>query len=376
MRWLLLMIGVVVTWAVSPSRAQDYQLVEPTGVITGDVYLRPGQMVVNDANGRQYLFQRDRSFDSIDGGYAGYWLPPVNRVVRFPRSGRGLMQVADLDDVLPRYVFSRRSVRPVGRLPGHRHPHHHHHRHGLAFVPPYFLNPYGYPTFGYGWQSFGTTLHVGPWVGVAPWGWGGPVGRRRFYQPPLQSIVIDSNVIPRKPLPPVTATLLNSARREVRVTVIDRVAADQSKRIRIAPGASEPLVVQRDAGADLVRHVLTYAPDGSQITREVSTSIAPSPRYELTVHEWRLQSVAIDRTGKSPNVIEDSNFQGRGLGRFEIPPGDQFTGGTLDVVRIALQAGNQGTVAPLLDDQDDTPLRPVSSLEQMLLEQRRASGQK
>ncbi|QEG01714.1 hypothetical protein Mal15_57920 [Stieleria maiorica] len=368
MRLLLLILCVAGTWAAVPCPAQDYQLVEPSGVITADVYMRHGQMVVNDADGRQYLFQRDRSFDSFDGRYAGYWLPPVNRVVRFPRSGLGLLQVADLDHVLPRYVFSRRSVRPVGRRPGR--PPRHHHRHGWAFIPPYFVSPYGYPAFGYGWHSFGTTLSVGPW------GWGPAFGPRRYAQPLMQSIVVDSQIVPRQPLPPVTANLMNSAQREVRVTVTDRVAPDQSKRIRIAPGASELLVVHRDAGADLVRHVLTYAPDGSQITRQVSTSIGPSPRYELTVHEWRLQSVAIDRTGKSPNVIEDSHFQGRGLGRFEIPPGDQFTGGTLDVVRIALQAGNQGTVAPLLDDQGVTPLRPVSSLEQMLLEQRRASGQK
>ncbi|MCS7467237.1 hypothetical protein NZK35_11340 [Stieleria sp. ICT_E10.1] len=357
MRLLLSILCVTASCAVHPCSAQDYQLVEPSGVITGDVYIRPGQMVVHDANGRQYLFQRDRSFDSFDGQYAGYWLPPVNRVVRFPRSGRGRLLVSDLDDVFPRYVFSRRSVRPVGRQAGH----HHHHHHGPAFIPPYFLNPYGYPAFGYGWQSFGTTLSVGP---------------RRFHRPSLQSIVIESNIVPRQPLSPVTAKLLNTAQREVRVTVTDRVAPDQSKQIPIAPGTSQPVVIQRDAGADLVRHVLTYAPDGSQLTREVTTPIAPVPRYELTVHEWRLQSVAIDRTGKSPSVIEDSNFQGRGLGRFEIPPGDQFTGGTLDVVRIALRAGNQGTVAPLLDDQDDAPLRPVSSLEQMLLEQRKASGQK
>ncbi|WP_372898683.1 hypothetical protein [Stieleria sp.] len=371
MRLLLSILCVTASWAGHHCHAQDYHLVEPSGVITGDVYMRPGQMVVNDADGRQYLFQRDRSFDSFDGQYAGYWLPPVNRVVRFPRSGRGRLLVSDLDDVFPRYVFSRRSVRPVGRHPGH-----HHHHHGPAFIPPYFLNPYGYPTFGYGWQNFGTTLSVGPWGSFGTWGLGGAVGPGRFYRPPLQSIVIESNVVPRQPLPPVTAKLLNTAQREVRVTVTDRVAPDQSKQIPIAPGTSQPVVIQRDAGADLVRHVLTYAPDGSQITREVSTPIAPVPRYEMTVHEWRLQSVAIDRTGKSPNVIEDSNFQGRGLGRFEIPPGDQFTGGTLDVVRIALSAGNQGTVAPLLDDQDDAPLRPVSSLEQMLLEQRKASGKK
>ena len=391
----LLSICLVVSFSAVASLsavafAQDYQLVEPTGVITADVYMRPGQMVVNDANGQQYLFQRDRSFDSIDRSYAGYWLPSVNRVVRFPRSGSGLMQVADLDDAFPRYVFSRRSVRAKGR-PGRGPRPHHHHRHGVVYIPPYFLSPYGYPGYVYGYQSYGTSFSVGQ-VTVGPFGigsftppfwgppawlgppaYGPPAFGRRIYRPPLQSIVLDSRVVPRRPLPPVTLQLLNSASREMIVTVSDRLQPDRSKRLRIAPGSSQPIQVERDAGADRVRQVRTFAPDGSTITREISTPIDPVPRYELVVHEWRLQSVAIDRTGKSPNVIEDTQFQGRGIGRFQLPPGDQVTGGTLDVVRTALQAGNQGTVNPILDNEGSSdPLRPVSPLEKILLEQRKA----
>lgn len=349
----------------SPSDAQDYQLVEANGVATADVYMRPGQMVVNDVNGIQYVFNRDRSFDSFNGGYVGYLLPSLNRVVRFPRSGRGMMQVADLDDAFPRYIVSRRSVRPAVGHGGH------HHGHGNPYLPPHFVSPYGYPSYGYpsygfGYQGFGTTLSVGP-IGVyAP---------RPYRRPPLQSMVLDSNIVPRQPLPPVTINLSNSAARKIRVTVTDRVTPDRSQRLQIAPGTSAPLLVERDAGADRVQRILTFAPDGSQITREISTPIDPAPRYEIAVHEWRLQSVAIDRTGKSPNVIEDTQFQGRGIGRFELPPGDRVTGGTLDVVRAALQAGNQGTVAPIIDDQKSaTPLRPVSPLEEMLLKQRQSQG--
>lgn len=363
MRFATLLMLVAVGFSATNAYAQDFHLVEPSGTITADVFLRPGQMVVNDVSGNQYVFMRDRSFDSINGQYVGYWLPGLNRIVRFPASGNGLMQVADLDDVYPRYVYSRRSVRRVGGRPGH------HHGFGSVYIPPHFVSPYGYPALGYGYQSYGTALHVGP-IGIP-----GLSLRRRPAYLPMQSIVLDSRIVPRDPLPPVTIKLLNTASREIRVTVIDRVQADQAKRIRIAPGTTAPLLVQRDAGADRVRRVLTFAPDGSQITREFSTPIEPAPRYELIVHEWRLQSVAIDRTGKSPNVIEDTQFQGRGLGRFELPPGDQLTGGSMDVVRVALQAGNQGAVAPLLDDQQNAdPLRPVSPLEKMLLEQQKARG--
>jgi hypothetical protein len=259
----------------------------------------------------------------------------------------------------------------------------------LVFLPPLYRAPFGYPvfgcgypgvgfptygygfpTFGYGYQSFGTTLSVGP---IGP----GAFFRPGFsYAPPIQSIVLDSRVVPREPLPPVTITLLNSARREVRVNVTDRVRPDQSQQLRIAPGGTVGLLVRRDAGADRIRNVLTYAPDGTEITREISTPIGPVSRYELTVHEWRLQSVAIDRTGKSPNVIEDARFQGRGIGRFELPPGGEITGGTLDVVQAAIESNNAGSVSPMLDPSDfPSPSRPVSPLEQMILDQRRASGQ-
>ena len=102
MRFIASFFFIVVIAAGPPVAAQEYQLVEPSGVITADVYFSSGQMTINDANGRQYLLNRDRSLDSYNGQYSGYLLPPVNRVVRFPRSGTGLMQIADLDDAFPR----------------------------------------------------------------------------------------------------------------------------------------------------------------------------------------------------------------------------------------------------------------------------------
>ena len=111
MRFVLSLVLVTLFLTSTVAFAQDFQLVEPSGVVSADVYLSPAQMTVNDANRKQYLFNRDRSFDSYDGRYQGYLHPALNRVVRFPRSGSGLMQVTDLDDVRPRYVYSRRSVR-------------------------------------------------------------------------------------------------------------------------------------------------------------------------------------------------------------------------------------------------------------------------
>ncbi|MEL6104904.1 MAG: hypothetical protein AAFU85_02655 [Planctomycetota bacterium] len=355
--------GTVMPKASPFTYAKDrYQLVERTGVITADVYFRSGQMIVNDANGTQYVFARDRQFDSLDRKYAGYFLPSVNRVVRFPRSGSGMMLVADLDDVYPRFVFSRRSVRRAGKSPA-------------PFVPPYFVSPYATPAPGYG--PYGPSPTIGPHGGLPVF----PVLRPRLplFPPPMQSITLESRVVPRDPLPPATLRLANTAQREIRVTINDSQNSTQPRQLRIAPGSSQTVQLERDAGADHFRRVQTFAPDGSVITRDLSTPIPPAPRYELVVHEWKLQSVAIDRTGKSPNVIEDTNFQGKGLGRFLLPPGDQLKSGTLDVVRTALEARNAGSVSPLLDDSGRTPetprgSSPVSPLEQMLIEQQKARG--
>lgn len=352
------------------SHAQDYFLVEPTGVVTADVFIDSGVMTVNDVSGVQYLFYRDRSFDSIDRTYAGYWLPSLNRIVRFPRSGVGLLQVADLDDVVPRYTFSRRSIRPAGnrrRGPAGRRRGIHSPFLGYQYLPPRFFSPYGVPAYGY--YSFGTTLNVFPSASV------GPLRGLPLAAPGFQSRVINSSVQARAPLTPVTVELVNSSGREVLVTVADSVDPNGGQQVRLRPGETKPVQLVRDAGADRIRRVMTYAPDGSEVIRQRSSFIPPSSRYELVVHEWRLQSVAIDRTGKSPNPIEDAQFQGRGLGRFRLPPGDQLRSGRIDVVRVAVESGNEGSIAPIVE-KDASSLRPMTPLEQMLQQQRAAQRDK
>lgn len=84
---------------------------------------------------------------------------------------------------------------------------------------------------------------------------------------------------------------------------------------------------------------------------------------------------SIDLTGKSPNPIEDINFQGRGIGRFPLPAGDELVGGTIDVYRAALAAENPGAVAPLTPaEQGQTSDKP-SILERAVLEAQRRGGQ-
>ncbi len=80
------------------------------------------------------------------------------------------------------------------------------------------------------------------------------------------------------------------------------------------------------------------------------------------------KSIAIDRTGKSPNPIEDINMQPRSIGFFLVPPGDAIReGSVLDVYRVAEDAKNPGAVRRLspkdLDRSetsgDQDPLRAI-----------------
>ncbi|MGI9469919.1 MAG: hypothetical protein ACR2NZ_00205 [Rubripirellula sp.] len=328
---------------------QEFELIEPTGQVSATAELQRGRLLVYGQNGQRLYFSRDAQYDSTDGQFAGYFSVEINRALRFPRSGSGVMQTASLNDPRPRFRNSRRIVRAIGRHGAIAAP--------LPIVPPPIIagrvtTPYGDP-FAYGYPV--------------------PV-------PLAQSVLIDSSIVPNPPLPPARVELRNDGPREVQVGVMDLQNPSGNQSMRIRPGEAAEVQLMRDSGGQRIEHYRVVNSFGQSVTREIVTAVVPATRYEIVVHEWAMQSVAIDRTGKSPNVIEDINFQGRGIGRFLLPAGPALQSGVIGVYSAAASQGNAGTVQPIVPT-EDLPVRGNNArrLEDAVLEaqraaQRRASG--
>lgn len=336
----------------------EYELVEPNGQVSATAEVYPGRLLVYGTHGQRLYFSRDAQYDSSDGQFMGYFSVKTNRALRFPRSGRGPMQTASLNDARPRFRSSRRIVRAirVGRgvaaLPVVPRP-----VVPLPLVPGSVVAQPILPPFG------------------DPYAYGYPVP-----VPLAQSVLIDSSIVAHPPLPPVQVELRNDGPREVQVGVIDLKNPSGNQSVRIQPGGSISVQLARDSGGQRIEHYRVVNAFGQFVTREIVTEVAPASRYEVAVHEWAMQSVAIDRTGKSPNVIEDINFQGRGIGRFLLPAGPALQPGVIGVYSAAVRQGNAGTVQPIVSEEDlpprDTNTRRLEDavLEAQRAAQRRASG--
>ncbi len=324
MRNILFLIALFIG---STGAAQRFELVDNSGRVSASVHIDLGRLLVNEVTGQQIQFTRDSRYDSLDRVWVGYYNSYLNRALLFPRSGRGALRYADFDDRVPRFVNSIRRVRPARRRP-------------IPVLPPVLS---------------GTGGFSGPYLPGA--NIYGPTIRPR----PLQSVVIDSTTNPKPALAPVKVELLNSGPRPLIVTLVE-LQSNRSWQKTVPPSLAVAVTLKRDAGATRTETVRTVSPLGDSVTNERTSAVQPSVLYEIIVHERRIQSIAIDRTGKSPNVIEDMNFQGKGLGRFPIPPGEQLQAGRIDVYREAKNQGNAAFVAPITASEKESAPDPLEKV--------------
>ena len=329
-------------------RAQPYpsgvfDVVDAVGQPVGIIHVEWNELTYTEPGGPVYLYRRDRTFDTADGQYIGYYNRTLARVLKFPVRGVGRYYTADLDDPFPVDRLSTQSIRPRrgGRVGG-----------GLLGGIDrgnLGLNP----SFGYGGGRFPGV----PPIGVPPVGVPLP--------PLLPSAAVQTRTIPLPGLPPVTLRLFNGGPRDVQVTLLDRKTGKSFSR-KIPTGGTQPMTVKRDGGAKVIEAYETVGPLGDVVTQERVDYIPPPIRYEVTVHQWRVQSVSIDRTLPGGDVIDDVNIQGQAVGSFPLPPGQELTAGTIDVYRVARSSGNGAAIGPLVPAEDLLGER-VSPLERAIL---------
>ncbi|MEZ6136065.1 MAG: hypothetical protein R3C53_14285 [Pirellulaceae bacterium] len=183
------------------------------------------------------------------------------------------------------------------------------------------------------------------------------------YEPFWRSV--SQQIHPNPQLPPAQLELRNSQRSALIVLLGDTRKGNDFETIRIEPNGSTTVALDRDAGATLVETIEIRSPSGVWDRQELITAIPPSPIYDLSVYEEHLQSIAIDRTGKSPNPIEDVNYVPKSIGWLPLPAGaDLPPQGQLDVFSRARAANNPGAVRRLDPRQYDEPPveRPLESI--------------
>jgi hypothetical protein len=176
------------------------------------------------------------------------------------------------------------------------------------------------------------------WVPLMP-----PQNQLALLQPFWRNVTRDLR--PNPPLPPAEIELTNSSRYALIVLVGDLRSGQVVKEVRVEPAGSTAITVERDAGSTIFETVEILTAGGSWSRQTYTTPIPPVSLYDLSVYEEFLQSIAIDRTGKSPNPIEDINYVPKSTGMIILPPGDALPQrGQMDVFSQAQGAKNPGAV--------------------------------
>ncbi len=342
-KWVFGCLISLALMTATEANAQQFELSDSAGRRVGVAELSRSGLSVQQAAGNQIRYQRAFDYDSSDGQFIGFFHRSTARALRFPMTGRGRLFLADLNQPVPRFRGTGRYVRPLVGPPD-----------------PWIIHPHGGPWPTTPWvYGYDLAPHLDPSI----------IGYHHA-EPLRRSYLVESQTVSNPPLPPVEVQLFNDGPRDIQVQVNDLIDPGKRQTMRIQPQTAATVKLQRDSGGQEIRRYKVYLGYGEWTTRETTYPVLSPTRYEIVVHEWNMQSIAIDRTGKSPNQIEDVQYQGRGVGRFVLPPGDQLQSGVIGVFSAAQRQGNQGTVAPILP-QERSSSGPLSPLERALLETQR-----
>ncbi len=217
---------------------------------------------------------------------------------------------------------------------------------------------------GHCMASNGGQLTLQP-INYAPTQWWVPMPAPTLpnYEPFWRTV--SQEVHPNSPLPSAQLNLVNSHRTALIVLLADQRQAGKAQQIRVEPGQAATVTLDRDAGATIVETYEIRSPAGVWDRQQFTTAIPPRVYYDLSVYEEFLQSIAIDRTGKSPNPIEDVNYMPKSVGWLQVPPGAALPQtSSMDVMVQARSANNPGAVRRM--DPKQFEFKPSSPTEAIL----------
>lgn len=150
-------------------------------------------------------------------------------------------------------------------------------------------------------------------------------------------------VVPNPSLRPAEVTFTNEHSRELWLLVADLRSPSKPRRFRIKPTETVSVEFERDAGARLVETLETRGR-----VEEYAYELPPQQLNDVSVYEFFLQSVAIDRTKRGNGKIEDINWSPKSIGIFPIPPGNLLRDKvTIDFYGEAKSESNPGGVRRL-----------------------------
>ncbi|MCY3005807.1 MAG: hypothetical protein NTV29_07505 [Planctomycetota bacterium] len=182
--------------------------------------------------------------------------------------------------------------------------------------------------------------------------------------------VVSEQVVANAPLGPISLRIANTHSDGLLVLLADRRNTAGAKRIRIPQGGSETVLLERDSGSTVLQTVEWVDGLGNWDRRQIQVPVPPVVLYDVSVYEEFLQSIAIDATGKSPNVIEDINYQPRSVGFLLLPAGDQLQDNSvIDVYPAAADSKNPGAVrrlAPSDYNRSSSQAAPKDPLKELL----------
>ena len=163
--------------------------------------------------------------------------------------------------------------------------------------------------------------------------------------PPIfgQYRFVSREIRPNDSLAPAKIELLNSHSKELWILLVDRQRPNTNAKVKIPAEEKKEITLEREPGGVLVEIYERVLPNGLVEREEFVTELPPAVRYDLSVYELIVQSVAIDRTVKG-GKIEDVQHAPKSVGWFELPAGPGLKDGSIDVYPAAAEQENPGQV--------------------------------